>query len=310
MVPQISVVIPTFRRPNRAVAAARSALAQKTDFPFEVILVDNDPDGSAVQLLRRLAAQEAIDVVVLHEPRAGVAHARNAGVRAARGEAIAFLDDDEIAPDTWLAELVRMAQQTSADAVFGPVRTLLAVDPPEHVEFYESFFAREPHLNPGPTEHVFGCGCSLVRKDALEAEPFNAERNEIGGEDDLLFERMRAAGKTFAWAPGAWVWETPEQSRVTLRYTMKRAFAYGQGPAYKAWTATPSDWPRVFFWMGVGLVQTLVFAPLAALAFVLRLRRRAFLYRRAVEAVGKVLWFPLFKLRFYGASQLPRPAAA
>lgn len=307
--PQISIVIPTFRRPDQAVAAAKSALAQETGFPFELIIVDNDPAGSALPKLTRLAAQSKIPVTVLHEPRAGVAYARNAGVRAARGEAIAFLDDDEAAPPFWLAELVRVAQKTEADAVFGPVKTLLQEDPAEHVEFYEDFFSRTPGLAEGRTDRVFGCGCSLVRRSAFKGdEPFSAERNEIGGEDDLLFERMRAAGRTFAWAPGAWVWETPEQSRVTLAYTMKRAFAYGQGPAYKAWTAQPADYPTVAFWMLVGLAQCCVFGPAALAAFAVKWRHRAYIYRRGVEAAGKVLWFPLFKLRFYGASQLPKIA--
>lgn len=306
MRPLVSIVIPTFRRPDRALSAARSALTQLTPHDFEVVLVDNDPAGSALPKLRNLAI-DAPRIVVLHEPRAGVAHARNAGVRAARGELIAFLDDDEVASETWLNELVRVQAETKADAVFGPVRTKIAEPVVAHEDFYTAFFARDPGLPEGATSDVFGCGCSLIRREALLAEPFSVERNEIGGEDDLLFERMRAAGRTFAWAPGASVWETPEPARVSLRYTMKRAFAYGQGPAYKAWSEERSDWPRVLFWMAVGLAQSLVFFPAAALAFLLQTKRRAFVYRRAVEAAGKVLWFPLFKLRFYGASQLPRP---
>lgn len=306
----VSIVIPTFRRPERALAAARSALAQATKHGFELVLVDNDPAGSALAKLRELAAAAAHPVAVIHEPRAGVAHARNAGVRAARGGLIAFLDDDEVAPEGWLDALVRVHEATKADVVFGPVRTKLAEPVAAHEDFYKAFFARDPGLPEGLTDHVFGCGCSLIRREALGAEPFSAERNEIGGEDDLLFERMRAAGRTFAWAPDAWVWETPEPSRVSLRYTMKRAFAYGQGPAYKAWTQERSDWPRVFFWMAVGAAQSLVFFPAAVLAFLLQTKRRAFVYRRAVEAAGKVLWFPLFKLRFYGASQLPKAARA
>lgn len=301
----VSIVIPTFRRPERALAAARSALAQATDASFEIVLIDNDPAGSALAKLRELAAGAGKPVTVVHEPRAGVAHARNAGLRAATGALIAFLDDDEIAPEGWLAALLRVHGETKADVVFGPVRTKLDGDPPSHQDFYDVFFARDPKLGEGLTDQVFGCGCSLIVREALSLDPFSAERNEIGGEDDLLFERMRAAGRTFAWAPQAWVWETPEPSRVSLRYTMRRAFAYGQGPAYKAWTQERSDWPRVFFWMGVGVVQTLLFVPAAVLVFALRTKRRAFVYRKAVEAVGKVLWFPLFKLRFYGASQLP-----
>ena len=308
MAPEVSIVIPTFCRPALVLAAVRSALAQDFVRPFEVVVVDNDPAGSAIAMLRALDDPR---IVVAHEPRAGVANARNAGLAAAKGGLIAFLDDDEAAPRHWLGELVRVADEADADVVFGPVRTQLEARPAAHADFYKAFFARDPGLSEGVTDKVFGCGCSLVRRVALPpGDPFSIERNEIGGEDDLLFERMRTAGASFAFAPGAWVWETPEPARVSLRYTMKRAFAYGQGPAYKAWSEERPDWSRVAFWMLVGLGQSLVFTPLAAGAFTLRLPRRAFVYRRAVEAIGKVLWFPLFKLRFYGASQLPRPAEA
>src|SRR5262245_30198167 len=96
----VSIVIPTFRRPERALVAARSALAQVCDAAFEVVLVDNDPAGSALEPLRALGDRR---VTVIHEPRAGVANARNSGLAAARGEMIAFLDDDETAPEHWLA---------------------------------------------------------------------------------------------------------------------------------------------------------------------------------------------------------------
>lgn len=303
--PRVSIVIPTFRRPARVLAAVRSALMQRSEGDFDIVVVDNDPAGSALAPVGELAATVSIPVTVVHEPRPGVAHARNAGVKAARGAMIAFLDDDEIAPEAWLGELMRVQADTQADVVFGPVCTLLEAQPPEHGDFYEAFFARNPGLPDGLTDQVFGCGCSLIRRASLpDGEPFSAARNEIGGEDDLLFERMRAAGARFAFARDAFVWETPDPARVTLAYTLKRAFAYGQGPAYKAWSHTPPDWPRVILWMGVGLAQTLVRIPVAAFAFAARSKRRAFAYRRAVEAVGKVLWFPAFKLRFYGDSQI------
>lgn len=308
MVPVVSIIIPTFCRPTRAVDAARSALAQACEVPFEVVLVDNDPDASALGPLRALDDPR---VVVVHEPRPGVANARNAGLRAAKGDFIAFLDDDEIAPADWLAQLMRVRSEHKADVVFGPVRTRLASPPRDHRAYFEQFFARDPDHAEGVIEKFYGCGCSLVRRAALpSAEPFSVERNEIGGEDDLLFQTMEAAGARFAWAPGAWVWETPEASRVTLAYTLKRAFAYGQGPATQAWTGPKRDIPAIGFWMAVGFVQTIVFGAAATGSFLAKTRRRAFAYRRFVEGVGKLLWFPVIKPRFYGAARVPRTRPA
>lgn len=304
MNPLVSIVIPTFRRPERALEATRSALAQACDATFEVVLVDNDPEGSALATLRALDDPR---VVVLHEPRPGVANARNAGLRAARGDLIAFLDDDEIAPPDWLGELMREQADHKADVVFGPVRTRLASPPRAHRAYFEAFFAREPGHGEGLIDCFYGCGCSLIRRAALpSAEPFSAARNEIGGEDDLLFQTMEAAGARFAWAPGAWVWETPEPSRVTLSYTLRRAFAYGQGPATQAWSKPRKDFAAIGFWMAVGLVQTLVYGLIATGSFIAKTQSRAFAYRRFVEGVGKLLWFPVIKPRFYGAARLPK----
>jgi len=308
MTPAVSIIIPTFRRPDRAVDAARSALAQVCEATFEVVLVDNDPAGSALAQLRAMADAR---ITVIHEPHAGVANARNAGLRAARGDMIAFLDDDEIAPEAWLAELLRVQRAHSADAVFGPVRTRLASPARDHAAFFDAFFARDPGHAEGPINLFYGCGCSLIRRAALpSAEPFSAARNEIGGEDDLLFQVIEASGARFAWAPKAWVWETPEQSRVTLAYTLRRAFAYGQGPATKAWTGPKRDLRAIAFWMSVGLAQTAVYGAAAFGSFLGKTPRRAFAYRKCVEGLGKLLWFPIIKPRFYGAAILPKPRPA
>jgi len=308
MSPAVSIIIPTFRRPDRAVEAARSALAQSCEASFEVVLVDNDPAGSALEPLRALGDTR---VKIVHEPRAGVANARNAGLRAARAEVIAFLDDDEIAPAGWLADLLRVQAAHGADVVFGPVRTKLASRPRDHEAYFEAFFARDPDHAEGVLDMFYGCGCSLMRRAALpSAEPFSMERNEIGGEDDLLFQAMEAGGARFAWAPNAFVWETPEPSRVTLAYTLKRAFAYGQGPATKAWTGPKRDLSAIAFWMAIGAGQTVVYGTIALGCFLGKTRGRALAYRRFVEGVGKLLWFPVIKPRFYGAARLTKSERA
>lgn len=307
MTPRISIVIPTFRRPDRAVEAARSALAQECDAAFEIVLVDNDPAGAALPKLHAVADRARRHVTVVHEPRAGVANARNAGLRAARGVFIAFLDDDEIASERWLAELVRVQADTKADAVFGPVSTRLSTIPRRHVDFFHDFFARDPHHAEGLIKTFYGCGSSLVRRDALpSAEPFHVDRNETGGEDDLLFRAMQAKGARFAWAPSAYVWETPDPSCITLGYTLKRAFANGQGPAVRAWTGKRRRLGAVLYSMIVGLAQTLVLGPVALASFLARTERRAFAYRRFVEGLGRLFWFPVIRLRFYGAARLPK----
>ncbi|MGE4086193.1 MAG: glycosyltransferase [Vicinamibacterales bacterium] len=99
--PRVSVIIPTYNRAATVTRAVRSALDQAVP-DVEVLVVD---DGSTDDTAARLAG---IDhrVRVLRQPgNEGAAAARNRGLRAARGQAIAFLDSD----DVWLPD--KLARQ-------------------------------------------------------------------------------------------------------------------------------------------------------------------------------------------------------
>jgi glycosyltransferase involved in cell wall biosynthesis len=300
--PFISVVIPTQRRPGPLDIAASSVLRQQgVNFDrLELVIADNDTVPSARILAERLAAQAPFAVHYVHEPRPGVANIRNAALTEAQGELIAFLDDDEEAPPHWLAELSSVMRRCEADVVFGPVRGRAPETVQAHRDYLERFFSRLGPTESGSIADYYGCGNSLVRRAALPhpRHPFDAVRNRTGGEDDLLFGAMKDRGARFAWAAEAWVWEDPAPDRLTLGYTLKRAFAYGQGPS--ASSAASKQTLGVAYWMGVGLAQMLVYGVLAAVKCALRRPDRAFTLDRAVRGFGKLIWFPPFKFRFYG----------
>jgi glycosyltransferase involved in cell wall biosynthesis len=89
--PSVSVVIPTYNRAQIVAEAVESALAQ-TVSPLEVIVVD---DGSSDGTRQRLASF-GDRIVYIKQENQGVSAARNTGVRAARGDLIAFLDSDDV----------------------------------------------------------------------------------------------------------------------------------------------------------------------------------------------------------------------
>jgi len=303
--PAVSVVMPTFRRPGPMTLAARSVVAQAGFAPGEVelIVVDNDPDGSALDAFEALAAESPISVTYVHARTPGVGRARNAGMAAAKAPLVAFLDDDEEAPPHWLAALVSTQAATGADAVFGPVRARLPESVTEHRPYLERFFSREGPAESGLMDDYFGCGDSLVVRSALPdpQAPFSTERDHTGGEDDLLFGTMRDRGARFAWAADAWVWEHVPEHRANLDYALRRAFAYGQGPTAACAAALPRPrWGGVARWMAIGAIQALAFGLLAAVQWVARAPGRAAALDRAARGLGKLLWFGVFKIEFYG----------
>ncbi|HRP11451.1 MAG TPA: glycosyltransferase family 2 protein [Terricaulis sp.] len=291
-----SVLIPTFRRPESFLRAARSVFAQE-GADFELIAIDNSPEGSALEAFQTLEAEAPIPFRHAHAGEPGVAHARNAALKLARGRYVAWLDDDEEAAPGWLAALIRVREETGAQSVFGPVA---AKTPPAtpHADFFEALYARAGAPYSGPISGAFGIGNSLQPRAMYdEAAPFDAAANETGGEDDRLFSSWAEAGARFAWAHDALVTEHLEPARLTLAYGLKRAFAYGQGPCETAWAQR--DYASLARHMGVGAAQAAAYGAGAVLS--LPAPRRALkLAGRAARGAGKVLWFR--PQRFYGTA--------
>ncbi|HEY5070692.1 MAG TPA: glycosyltransferase family 2 protein [Caulobacteraceae bacterium] len=302
--PDVSIVILTQRRPQGLRTAIRSVFMQAhVDFTaLELVIVDNDRTPSAQPLVVELAATAPLGVVFVHEPIAGVATARNAGLAVARGRFIAFLDDDEEASQAWLAGLRAVQALCGADVVFGPVKARAHQASVTRRRYFEWFFSRHGPAGSGIIGHYYGCGNSLIRRAALPDRhaPFRVTRNHTGGEDDLLFGEMKAADKRFAWAAQAFVWEEPVPERLTLAYTIPRAFAYGQGPSSACAVSEPPNRLGVAGWMLVGVMQSVIFGPVAILKWLVVRKDRAEALDRAARALGKVLWWGPFKLRFYG----------
>jgi glycosyltransferase involved in cell wall biosynthesis len=120
--PSVTVVVPTtFERIDLLQRCVASLVAQ--DYPvFDVVVVDNRPEDSPrrLALWSRLSADGRVSVVA--EPRPGSSAARNCGVGVARGEVVAFTDDDVEVESGWLRALGgRFAVEPQTDCVTGLV---------------------------------------------------------------------------------------------------------------------------------------------------------------------------------------------
>ena len=304
----VAIIVPTLRRPDSLARALGSLFAQARvgDRVSEIVVVDNDPSGSAEAGVEALRAFAPWPLVYVHAPRPGVATARNAGLAATRAPLIAFLDDDEAASPGWLAALLEAREETGADAVFGPITGRAPEARPWLKPYLERFFGRDGPEKTGLIETPYGCGNSLMaRATALPGRaPFDTSSDQAGGEDDALFAALRARGGKFGWAAEAMVEEFAPAHRATLGYALARAFAYGQGPSQTA--AASRDWPAVLRWMVIGAGQAVVWGAGAALLALIRSPNRAELYDRTARGVGKLFWMKGLEPHFYGARELAR----
>ncbi len=304
MKPDVSVVIPTFKRPDRVRRAVNSVLAQKGYHALiEIVVLDNDPQGSARDVVNALASSTRGAIVYGHEPEPGVANARNAALSLAQGKLIVFLDDDEVATEGWLKSLLEVQSQTNADLVFGPVRGTVEGDV-AHKDYIEARFTREGPEQSGLIDQYYGCGNSLLKRAKFfnDAPVFDASKNETGGEDDALFSHAQAHGAVIAWAANALVFEEIMPDRATLSFSLAKAFAFGQGPTQTCWQHRKIF--GVLYWMGVGLGQLLAFGGLYLGKRLVGAKGQADTLDRAIQGLGKLFWFKGLEPRFYGESAL------
>lgn len=307
----ITVVIPTYNRPDSLHRAVESLFWQSVrKHGFSVLIADNSADASARLVFDALAAKapEEIELSYLHVPAPGVANARNAAMDALQTQLVAFLDDDQSAPIHWLEELLATYEGFGAAVTFGPIAVDLPDTTTRHRAYFENFFGREPHHREGFIDKPFGCGNSLLDTAQIPgAKPwFDTKMNEIGGEDDILWARLKKAGRKFAWSAKAITFEHPLPQRVTLSYTLRRALAYGQGPCTLALRADPPRYGSLLMWMGIGAGKFVLHGLSWLALWITRNPNRAFELDKAVRGLGKVMFWK--QMRFYGSATVSQRA--
>ena len=302
---RISVVTPTFNRPAPLARALASLMAQVglEDLAPELIVVDNSPDANARALVAALAEKSPFPLHYVSEPRPGVANARNAGVAAAQGRWVAFLDDDEEAAPCWLASLARVARERGAAAVFGPIEARAeGGDIGPFAPFFERRIERASGAEITDLSAMLGTNNSLFDRAAClrGAETFDASLNESGGEDALLLQRLVLAGRRLYFASEAKVVEWAPPRRLTWAYVKKRKFLSGQIRVFVQDMARPGDLSVIARWMAAGAAQAAAFGAAALVCAPFGETARQTMAAKAFGGLGKIFWTRRFRLALYG----------
>ncbi|MBW1965474.1 MAG: glycosyltransferase family 2 protein, partial [Deltaproteobacteria bacterium] len=234
--PLVSVCIITYNRPEQLQILLES-LAEQTmhkQHMVEIIVVDNDANRTAQFVVNDFIARYPhLAVIYEIESMQGIPLARNHSVRLARGQFVAFIDDDEKADPLWLEALYQCLVTYQANAILGPVEPILPPDCPGWLR-KGKFFDR-PHHNNGSSVKTGRTGNALVRKTWLDRyeNPFDPDLRFTGGSDSDLFVRMLSQGAKFCWAEHAKVYEFVGRERLKLKWLLMRAFRGGQGHAWR-----------------------------------------------------------------------------
>ncbi len=257
----VSVVVCTYNRAELLPGALASVQALVTDSPlaYEIVVVNNASTDDTPRVIEAAARNSPVPLRGVYEPRPGVVAARNRGIHEARGEWIAFFDDDQIADPRWLAELLAMTREKSIRCAGGGCRLSLPPGGPYDLGPEFRGLLGENGAGDAPQRAVpgqaLGTGNLLVHRGVFaEIGVFNEEARD-GGEDTDLFGRMFAAGIEAWYTPRAFSFHVVPPYRLTPAYLRWKSIRGGGHIARRNWKAQGR--PRFLFEFVARLGQAL-----------------------------------------------------
>lgn len=217
--PDISVVIPTFRRPKQLGEAIASVLSQ-SGVSIEVLVVDDSPEGSAQDIIKNL--QDArVRYLRNPKPTSGFPSAvRNLGWPLTHGTFVHFLDDDDLVPEGHYAAVkAAFDQHRDVGVVFGHIEPF--GNAPEFQMGHERHFFRDAARRAsdcrqfGPRlaftarmmfdRTLLVCGAAVIRRECVQSLGGFDPLIRLGEDVDFFGRAMRQFGAHF-------------MNRVTLKY--------------------------------------------------------------------------------------------
>ncbi|MFP4162740.1 MAG: glycosyltransferase family 2 protein [Chitinispirillaceae bacterium] len=227
----VAVCVCTYKRPRMLRGLLLELNKQKAEgIRFSVTVVDNDVKRSAQPELKELRKSLNFKVRYVNEPRKNIAKARNAAVRNAHGEYIAFIDDDEFPGEHWLRDMLEVCRERKVEGVLGPVLPHYDEASPKWLR--KSGLCDRKRFPTGTVlknTSLMRTGNVLLSRRFLEEHrmSFDEKYGLTGGEDTDFFRRALNKGGTFVWCDEAGVYEYVPLERSTRKYHLERALLRG-----------------------------------------------------------------------------------
>jgi GT2 family glycosyltransferase len=194
----------------------------KLEYPsYEVIVVNDGSTDATPDIARRFGVR------VIDTPNRGLSRARNAGLAAAAGEIVAYIDDDAYPDPHWFTYLATAFTTTDHAGIGGP-----NIPPPRGGPI-AACVANAPGgpihvlLSDDVAEHIPGCNMAF-RRDRLQAiGGFDPQFRRAGDDVDVCW-RLQARGWTLGFSASAMVWH---HRRNSIRAYLRQQIGYGDAEA-------------------------------------------------------------------------------
>ena len=240
---RLSAIVPTHNRPDQLRACLETLRVQDADpGEVEVIVVDDGSPSEMTAVVAEVAAAGKIEMRCERLSAIGLNGARNHGAAVARGEVLAFLDDDTLVSGGWARALIQAFAEYPCAAAGGRVR--LRLDGPEpswlvtrrcYLAEYdlgdEPFWVETDDID-GRDAMPVGANCAVRRSDFERLGGFVVGLDRIGRSlvsngDTEFFHRLRAADGSMRYVPEASVLHCVPADRLTVEFFTRRYYAQG-----------------------------------------------------------------------------------
>jgi len=242
---RITIAIPSYKRPEQLaalLAALPDRITETERATVDVLVVDNDPDGSA----RESVEGAPLNVRYAHETTPGISAVRNRALDECHdSDLLAFLDDDEIPLAGWLSSLVDTWRGHGSSAVAGRVISVFHGDTDPWV-IASGTFRRKERVT-GSSMHTAAAGNLLLDIKQIQrfGTRFEKSLGLSGGEDTLFTRQLVDSGGTIVWCNESAAEDYVVASRLTRDWAKQRAFSSGNGWVHVALLLAPSPARRL-----------------------------------------------------------------
>jgi glycosyltransferase involved in cell wall biosynthesis len=231
--PFATVVIATYNRARWLDDTLRSLMRMDCRYPWDIVVIDNNSTDETPLVISKYASAGAVPVLPLFEPRQGKSTALNTALAHARGEIIAFTDDDVDVEAHWLTAACDLLDANpAADYVGGPVIPIWGKTPPNWFDTQRGdLWGTVAILDYGPEPFVFeerqkvplGVNMAVRRRLIEQIGGFHPQlgrcgRSLLGQEQAEFFSRARATGARGIYVPSMALRHYVPAERLTFQY--------------------------------------------------------------------------------------------
>lgn len=234
---RLSLVIATYNRAEQLMVTLGSVAMQSAEATtWECIVVDNNSADDTRQRVEAFKKKYSdLNIRYVYEQNQGLSHARNAGIKASRGDIVAFIDDDERIVEEFISAYIDLFNQhPDAMAAGGEIIAEYPTGRPR----WMSRYTERPIANPMsfgnnvrlfPSGRIPGGGNMAMRRRLFDCiGEFNTSlgrtgKRLLGGEESDLFERIAKHGHKVYYAPRAVMYHIIPQEKLTRDYFTRLA---------------------------------------------------------------------------------------